>query len=130
MAAKPKAAKAKARAARAVAPVKAAKSAPTLKSAKPAKAIKPVKLAKPAKPAKPNDSGAERETAWDGLTPGLWQSEVNVRDFIQVNYTPYDGDESFLAPATARTKKIWKTLERLFVEERKKGVLEVSQIPR
>jgi len=129
MAAKPKAAKAKARAARAVAPVKAAKSAPTLKSAKPAKAIKPVKLAKPAKPAKPNDSGAERETAWDGLTPGLWQSEVNVRDFIQVNYTPYDGDESFLAPATARTKKIWKTLERLFVEERKKGVLDISQIP-
>jgi formate C-acetyltransferase len=67
--------------------------------------------------------------AWDGFRPGLWQSEINVRDFIQNNYTPYDGDESFLAAATARTKKIWKKLEQLFVEERKKGVLDVSQIP-
>jgi formate C-acetyltransferase len=54
---------------------------------------------------------------------------VNVRAFIQLNYTPYDGDESFLAPATARTKKIWEILTRLFVEERKKGVLDISQIP-
>jgi formate C-acetyltransferase len=67
--------------------------------------------------------------AWAGFRPGLWQSEINVRDFIQNNYTPYDGDESFLAAATARTKKIWKKLERLFIEERKKGVLDVSQIP-
>jgi formate C-acetyltransferase len=67
--------------------------------------------------------------AWDGFRPGLWQSEINVRDFIQNNYTPYDGDESFLKGATARTKKIWKKLEQLFVEERKKGVLDVSQIP-
>ena len=67
--------------------------------------------------------------AWAGFRPGLWQNEINVRDFIQNNYTPYDGDESFLKPATARTKKIWKKLEALFVEERKKGVLDVSQIP-
>src|SRR5687768_5833903 len=66
---------------------------------------------------------------WKGFTPGLWQKEINVRDFIQQNYTPYDGDESFLAPATERTKNIWARLNELFVEERKKGVLDVSQIP-
>ena len=66
---------------------------------------------------------------WSGFQPGLWQKEINVRDFIQQNYTPYDGDGSFLAPATARTKSIWEILEKLFVEERKKGVLDVSPIP-
>jgi len=68
-------------------------------------------------------------SAWEGFKPGLWQKEINVRDFIQQNYTPYDGDASFLAPATDRTKKIWARLNELFVEERKKGVLDVSQIP-
>src|SRR5215510_14728158 len=67
--------------------------------------------------------------AWKGFRTGLWQSEINVRDFIQQNYEPYDGDESFLAPATPRTKAIWDKLTALFVEERKKGVLDVSQIP-
>src|SRR4026209_2755209 len=67
--------------------------------------------------------------AWDGFTVGLWQKEINVRNFIQQNYTPYEGNHSFLAPATERTKKIWKILTDLFVEERKKGVLDVSQIP-
>jgi formate C-acetyltransferase len=66
---------------------------------------------------------------WDGFNTGLWQKEINVRDFIQQNYTPYDGDASFLAPATARTKGIWKKLNALFVEERKKSVLDVSPIP-
>ena len=66
---------------------------------------------------------------WDGFSGALWQREVNVRAFIQLNYTPYDGDETFLAPATARTKGIWDTLTKLFVEERKKGVLDISQIP-
>jgi formate C-acetyltransferase len=66
---------------------------------------------------------------WEGFKPGFWESEINVRDFIQQNYEPYEGDESFLAPATERTKKIWDHLNRLFVEERKKGVLDVSQIP-
>ena len=69
------------------------------------------------------------DSAWAGFNTGLWRNEINVRDFIQQNYTPYDGDESFLAPATERTKKIWKQLTDLFVEERKKGVLDVSQIP-
>ncbi len=70
-----------------------------------------------------------QEAAWAGFTAGLWQKEINVRDFIQQNYAPYDGDESFLAPATERTKKIWKQLNELFIEERKQGVLEISQIP-
>jgi formate C-acetyltransferase len=67
--------------------------------------------------------------AWRGFKPGLWQRDVNVRWFIQQNYTPYEGDAKFLTPATERTKGIWKKLEDLFVEERKKGVLDVSQIP-
>ena len=71
----------------------------------------------------------EKVAQWEGFNPGLWQSGINVRDFIQQNYTPYEGDESFLAPATERTKKIWAQLNRLFVEERKKGILDVSQIP-
>jgi formate C-acetyltransferase len=60
---------------------------------------------------------------------GIWQHEINVRDFIQQNYEPYEGDERFLAPATLRTKNIWGRLNDLFVEERRKGVLDVSQIP-
>jgi formate C-acetyltransferase len=67
--------------------------------------------------------------AWKGFRTGLWQNEINVRDFIQQNYEPYDGDESFLAPATTRTQAIWDKLTALFVEERKKGVLDVSQVP-
>jgi formate C-acetyltransferase len=61
--------------------------------------------------------------------PGLWTKEINVRNFIQNNYEPYYGDESFLAGPTMRTTAIWKKLTDLFVEERKKGVLDVSQIP-
>jgi formate C-acetyltransferase len=67
--------------------------------------------------------------AWRGFKPGLWQRDINVRWFLQNNYTPYEGDASFLAPATERTKGIWKKLEDLFVEERKKSVLDVSLIP-
>ncbi len=60
---------------------------------------------------------------------GLWTKEINVRDFIQANYTPYYDGKSFLAGPTRRTLGIWKTLTDLFVEERKKGVLDISQIP-
>jgi len=67
--------------------------------------------------------------AWRGFKPGLWQKQINVRDFIQQNYTPYEGDDSFLAPATDRTRNLWARLNELFLEERKKGVLDVSQIP-
>src|SRR3954465_15556192 len=72
---------------------------------------------------------AESKDAWRGFQQGLWQRDVNVRWFIQRNYTPFDGDGQFLAPATDRTKRIWKKLEALFVEERKKSVLDISQIP-
>src|ERR1041385_1138385 len=71
----------------------------------------------------------DTKEAWRGFKPGLWQRDINVRWFLQQNYTPYDGDDSFLAPATERTKGIWKKLEDLFVEERKKSVLDVSLIP-
>ena len=74
-------------------------------------------------------AAADRRRPGTDFSGALWQKEINVRDFIQQNYTPYDGDESFLAPATARTKKIWEKLTQLFVEERKKGVLDISQIP-
>src|SRR6185436_4816957 len=76
--------------------------------------------------------GAEKPAhdGWRGFKPGLWQRDVNVRWFLQSNYTPYDGDGAFLAPATERTQRLWKKLEALFVEERKKkGVLDVSQVP-
>jgi formate C-acetyltransferase len=73
-------------------------------------------------------AGAAR-SAWDGFHSGLWQHEINVRDFIQQNYTPYDGDGAFLEPATERTTGIWSRLTALFVEERRKGVLDISQVP-
>src|SRR6266481_3877333 len=71
----------------------------------------------------------EVTSPWQGFKTGLWQKEINVRNFIQQNYEPYEGDGSFLAPATERTKRLWNRLNDLFVEERKKGVLDVSQIP-
>ena len=63
------------------------------------------------------------------FSEGLWSKEVNVRDFIQEHYTPYYGDEGFLAGPTARTRGIMAKVEALFALERKKGVLDVSQIP-
>ena len=66
---------------------------------------------------------------WHGFRSGLWQTEINVRDFIQQNYTPYYEDESFLAGATERTIRLWDKLNKLFREERRKGVLDISQIP-
>jgi formate C-acetyltransferase len=66
---------------------------------------------------------------WRGFRSGLWQRDIDVRDFIQQNYDPYEGDGGFLAPATARTQDLWATLGDLFVEERKKGVLDISGVP-
>jgi formate C-acetyltransferase len=77
----------------------------------------------------PQEKERTDTSAWQGFRTGLWQKEINVRDFIQQNYDPYDGDESFLAPPTARTQQIWSRLQDLFVEERRKGVLDVSPIP-
>jgi len=63
---------------------------------------------------------------WDDFISGDWKNSINVRDFIQKNYTPYEGDDSFLEPATPTTEKLWKKVLDLFEEERKKGVLDVS----
>ena len=60
-------------------------------------------------------------TEWQGFKKSLWQDEVNVRDFIQNNYTPFDGDESFLAGPTEATMKLWRRLQELQAEERAKG---------
>ena len=58
---------------------------------------------------------------WNGFEGNLWKEEVNVRDFIQKNYKPYDGDESFLAGPTEATDKLWGILQGLQKEERAKG---------
>ncbi len=68
-----------------------------------------------------------RFSQWEGFEGRLWQEEVNTRDFIQKNYQPYDGDESFLAGATEATDKLWGELQRLQKEERKKdGILDMD----
>jgi formate C-acetyltransferase len=72
---------------------------------------------------------ADQSSPWRGFRRGLWLKEIDVRDFIQRNYEPYEGDESFLQPATERTRKIWARMNELFVEERKKGVLDISLVP-
>ncbi len=59
--------------------------------------------------------------AWEGFKKGKWSVEVNVRDFIQSNYTPYEGDGQFLAPPTAATKKLWEEILKLTEAERKAG---------
>jgi len=69
------------------------------------------------------------DNPWRGFKPGPWQKRINVRDFIQRNYRPYEGDASFLAGATARTRKVWEKLLPLIAEETTKGVLDVSQEP-
>jgi formate C-acetyltransferase len=68
-------------------------------------------------------------TAWSGFKAGAWQERIDVRDFIQRNYSPYEGDDTFLQGATERTRRLWERLSGLLAEERKKGVLDVSQVP-
>ena len=58
---------------------------------------------------------------WSGFSGRLWKEGVNVRDFIQNNYTPYDGDESFLEGPTDATNRLWGKLQELQKEERAKG---------
>lgn len=59
---------------------------------------------------------------WQGFKGTKWQDEVDVRDFIQNNYTPYDGDESFLVGPSKATEKLWDELQKLQKEERSKMV--------
>ncbi len=64
---------------------------------------------------------------WNGFNPGVWQDEINVRDFIQQNYKEYTGDGKFLADATERTKSLMKKIESLFALERQfGGVLDID----
>ena len=64
---------------------------------------------------------------WNGFNSGCWQEEINVRDFIQKNYTPYEGDEHFLAGATERTNKLMTKLNHLFdLEQQFGGVLDID----
>ena len=60
-----------------------------------------------------------QKVAWEGFKPGAWQESIDTRDFIQSNYTPYEGDESFLAPATEATKVLWaQVMEGIKVENK------------
>ena len=64
---------------------------------------------------------------WEGFDKsGEWTKEIDVRGFIQRNYTPYEGDESFLEGTTERTQKLWDEVLKLYEEEREKGVLDVD----
>ena len=65
-------------------------------------------------------------SAWKGFRTGEWRHLVNVRNFIQKNYTPYAGDESFLAPTSERTQKVWDKSHALILEELRKGILDVE----
>ena len=64
--------------------------------------------------------------AWEGFRSGEWRHLVNVRNFIQRNYTPYEGDDSFLAGTTERTDRVWEKCRALIIEEVKKGIIDVE----
>ncbi len=64
--------------------------------------------------------------AWKGFKSGEWRHLVNVRNFIQKNYTPYEGDDAFLEGTTERTDKVWAKCHDLIVEEVKKGIIDVE----
>jgi formate C-acetyltransferase len=67
---------------------------------------------------------------WNTFKPGIWSTEVNVRDFIQTNYTPYEGNDAFLTAPTKRTLKLWDEVLELMKEEREKGILDAeTKIP-
>ena len=63
---------------------------------------------------------------WEGFTTGDWTKEIDVRGFIQANYTPYEGDDSFLAGATKRTEELFNQVKDLMLEENKKGILDAE----
>jgi formate C-acetyltransferase len=63
---------------------------------------------------------------WQGFNSGDWMNEIDVRNFIQTSYTPYEGNESFLVSATARTKALWDKVSTLMAQERQKGILDAD----
>lgn len=64
--------------------------------------------------------------AWRGFQDGIWQDTIDVRDFIHMNYAPYEGDESFVSGATPRTLEVWNEVSALFPEELEHGILDVD----
>lgn len=64
--------------------------------------------------------------AWNGFKAGKWQETIDVPNFIQLNYQPYENDGTFLAAATEKTKRVWDTCRQLLVEENAKGVLDID----
>ncbi|HET6406363.1 MAG TPA: pyruvate formate lyase family protein, partial [Chthoniobacteraceae bacterium] len=72
------------------------------------------------------ESGTQQPDAWRKFSGESWKRDIDVRDFITSNMTPYAGDEAFLVGPTARTKAVWEKLQPLFSEELKKGVLDVD----
>ena len=63
---------------------------------------------------------------WEGFEKGEWTKEIDVRNFIQKNYTPYTGNEDFLAPVTEKTSKLWNKVLNLYEKEKENGVLDVD----
>ena len=67
-----------------------------------------------------------KSPAWEGSRSGEWRHLINVRNFIQRNYTPYEGDDAFLTGTTERTARVWEKCRALIVEEVKKGIIDVE----
>ncbi|RAQ39234.1 formate acetyltransferase, partial [Arthrospira sp. O9.13F] len=86
---------------------------------------------RPTKLTSPTDNSSGSITPeWKGFKQGKWTKEVNVRDFIQKNYSLYEGDSGFLANATERTNNLWDQVKELMAEERKQGILDAeTKIP-
>ena len=66
------------------------------------------------------------EKTWENFKEGYWQKDIDVEDFIRLNFKSYDGDDSFLAPISKNTEKVWARCEELLAEERKLGVLDIE----
>lgn len=66
------------------------------------------------------------EKAWENFKEGYWQKDIDVEDFIRLNFKSYEGDDAFLAPISNNTKKVWERCEELLTEERKLGVLDIE----
>ncbi|WP_328500577.1 formate C-acetyltransferase [Streptomyces sp. NBC_00457] len=71
-------------------------------------------------------AGTSTAEAWRGFTGTRWRDRIDVRDFIQANYTPYEGNSAFLTGPTDRTRAVWEKVSALFPEERRKGILDVD----
>lgn len=67
-----------------------------------------------------------KSPAWEGFRSGEWRHLINVRNFIQRNYTPYEGDDAFLTGTTERTERVWEKCRALIIEEVKKGIIDVE----